>query len=96
MDVQHDPERGQFYIPLANGEEASLFYNMFSDDILDLRHTEVPRSARGQGLADALVRFALAYVREHNLNLIVTCPFVQRWLRKHPEERPAGAVDRSG
>jgi uncharacterized protein len=95
MKVQHDAERQQFYVPLADGEEASLYYNLLSDDLIDLRHTEVPRSARGQGLADALARAALAYAREHHLNVIVTCPFVQRWLRKHPEERPPGTVERS-
>jgi uncharacterized protein len=94
MKVQHDPQRKRFFIPLADGE-AALFYAVFSDDILDLRHTEVPRSARSQGVGDALVRAALAYVREHDFHLIVTCPFVQRWLRKHPEERPIGTVDRS-
>ena len=95
MEVQHDIERREFYIPLADGEEASLWYNMFSDDIIDLRHTEVPRSARGSGLADALARAALAYAREHHFNVIVTCPFVQRWLQSHPDERPAGTVFRS-
>jgi predicted GNAT family acetyltransferase len=94
MNVQHDLEQQRFFIPLEQGE-AALWYTMFSDDILDIRHTEVPRFARGQGLADALVRAALTYAREHQFNLIVTCPFAQRWLAKHPEERPAGTVYRS-
>jgi len=94
MEVQHDSEGQRFFIPTEDGE-AVLSYTMFSDDIIDLQHTEVPRSARGRGLADALIRVALAYAREHALHVIVTCPFAQRWLRKHPEERPAGAVDRS-
>jgi len=94
MEVQHDPERQQFYILLEQGE-AGLWYTMFSDDIMDIRHTEVPRFARGQGLADALVRAALAYAREHHFNLIVTCPYTKRWLGKHPEERPPGTVFRS-
>jgi predicted GNAT family acetyltransferase len=94
MTVQHDPERQRFVIPLADGE-AALLYTIFGDDMLDLRHTEVPRSARRQGVGDALVRAALDYAREHDFHLIVTCPYVQRWLRKHPEERPAGTVDRS-
>ena len=94
MTVQHDPERQRFFIPLEDGE-AVLRYSFFSDDILDLQHTEVPRSARGQGAGDALVRAALAYAREHDFHVIVTCPYAQRWLRKHPEERPAGTVDRS-
>ncbi len=93
MKVQHDPGRRRFFVPLEDGE-AALWYTVFGDDTLDLRHTEVPRSARGQGVGDALVRAALAYGREHDFHVIVTCPFVQRWLRKHPEERPAGTVDR--
>jgi uncharacterized protein len=93
MNVQHDPVRQRFFIPLADGE-AALWYTAFSDDTIDLRHTEVPRSGRGQGVGDTLVRAALAYAREQDFHLIVTCPFVQRWLRKHPEERPAGTVDR--
>ena len=94
MNVQHDPEHHRFFTPFTDGE-ASLSYGFFSDDILDLQHTEVPRAARGHGAGDALVRAALAYAREHGFHVIVTCPFVQRWLRKHPEERPAGAVDRA-
>jgi uncharacterized protein len=94
MTVQHDPEHERFFIRLPDGE-AELQYRFFSDDILDLQHTEVPRSARGQGVGEALVRTALAYAREHDFHVIVTCPYAQRWLREHPEERPAGAVDRS-
>ncbi len=93
MVVEHDPERQRFFIALTDGE-AELFYAPFGDDILDLQHTEVPRSAQGQGVSDALVRGALAYAREHDFRVIATCPYVQRWLRKHPEERPTGIVDR--
>ena len=93
MVVEHDPERQRFFIALADGE-AELFYAPFGDDILDLQHTEVPRSAQGQGVSDVLVRGALAYAREHDFRVIATCPYVQRWLRKHPEERPTGIVDR--
>jgi predicted GNAT family acetyltransferase len=94
MEVQHDLQGQRFFVPLEDGD-ALLSYAMFSDDIIDLQHTEVPRSARGQGVADALIRAALAYSRDHALHVIVTCPFAQRWLQKHPDERPAGAVDRS-
>ena len=51
-------------------------------------HTEVPRSAAGHGVGDALVRAALAFAREQGQRVIATCPYVQAWLRKHPDERP--------
>lgn len=93
MVVQHDAEGRRFFATLADGE-AELFYGYFADDILDLQHTEVPSSAQGQGVGDALVRAALAFAQEQDLRVIATCPYVQRWLRKHPEERPAGMVNR--
>jgi hypothetical protein len=61
---------------------------MVGDDVLNLQHTEVPPSAKGQGVGDALVRHALAYARERGLRVMATCPYVQAWLRRHPNERP--------
>jgi uncharacterized protein len=90
MTVQHDPERSRFFVALADGD-AELVYAPFSDDILDLQHTEVPPSGQGHGVADALVRAALAFARQRNLNVIATCPYVQGWLRRHPQERPGSA-----
>jgi predicted GNAT family acetyltransferase len=87
MTVEHDPQRSRFVVSLSDGE-AELFYAPFSEDILDLQHTEIPPSGRGQGIGDALVRAALAYARERNLHVIATCPYVRDWLRRHPDERP--------
>ena len=74
-------------VTLADGD-AELLYGMFGDDVIDLQHTEVPASGKGQGVGDALVRAALAYARERGLRVMATCPYVQAWLRRHPEERP--------
>jgi predicted GNAT family acetyltransferase len=94
VNVQHDVERSRFVIPVSAGE-AELVYAMAGDDALDLMHTEVPPSDRNHGVADALVRAALAYAREHRLRVIPTCPYVKVWLRRHPEESLASGVDRS-
>jgi uncharacterized protein len=94
MTVQHDPERSRFFIPLNDGV-AELLYELFSEDVLDLQHTEIPRSGRGLGVGDALVRAALTYAREHGFQVMATCPYVQAWLGKHPDERPGAEVNRS-
>ncbi len=86
MTVQHDSEGSRFYVSLPDGE-AELVYAPFTEGILDLQHTEVPASGQGKGVGDALVRAALAYARARNLRVIATCPYVQAWLRRHPEER---------
>jgi predicted GNAT family acetyltransferase len=87
MEIVHDRERQRFVAALPEGD-AELTYGEFGQGIVDLQHTEVPRSARGSGAGDALVRAALAWAREEGLKVVATCPYVQRWLRKHPEERP--------
>ena len=91
MTVQHDIEGSRFVVSLPDGE-AQLVYAPFGDDLLDLQHTEVPPSGHHQGVGDALVRAALAYARERDLNVIATCPYVQSWLRRHPEERPGASA----
>lgn len=88
IEVQHDPERSRFFLSLADGD-AELYYAPFSEDVLDLQHTEVPPAGRGTGIADALVRAALAYAREQGMRVMATCPYARTWLRKHPDERPA-------
>ena len=87
MTVEYDPDKSRFFVRLPDGE-AELFYEPFSDDVLDLQHTEIPPSGRGQGVGDALVRAALTYARERGMRVIATCPYVQLWLRRHPAERP--------
>jgi len=87
MTVRHDPDHSRFLVPLPDGD-AQLVYAMFGDDVLNLQHTEIPPSAKGQGVGDALVRHALAYARERGLQVMATCPYVQAWLRRHPDERP--------
>jgi uncharacterized protein len=88
MTVEHDPEHSRFVVRLPDGD-AELLYARFSEDVLDLQHTEVPPSGHGKGVADALIRAALAYAREHGMRVMATCPYVQKWLRRHPAERPA-------
>jgi hypothetical protein len=91
MTVQHDIEGSRFVVSLPDGE-AQLVYAPFGDDLLDLQHTEVPPSGHDQHVGDALVRAALAYARARDLNVIATCPYVQAWLRRHPEERPGASA----
>jgi predicted GNAT family acetyltransferase len=88
MTLEHDVQGQRFFVRLPDDTEAELVYGEFSDGILDLQHTEVPPTARGTGVGDALVRAALAFARERGHRVIATCPYVQRWLKAHPEERP--------
>ncbi|HEX3275027.1 MAG TPA: GNAT family N-acetyltransferase [Gemmatimonadales bacterium] len=87
LTVRHEPERARFVVALPDGE-AELVYAPFGGDVIDLQHTAVPGSAQGHGVGDLLVRAALDYARSHRVKVIATCPYVQAWLRRHPDERP--------
>jgi predicted GNAT family acetyltransferase len=90
VSVRHDPEQQRF-IGVVPGGEAELVYSYFADTVLNIEHTAVPPGARGQGIADALIRAALAYARDRGFAVMATCPFAQEWLAAHPDERPVPA-----
>jgi uncharacterized protein len=90
LTAQHDSENSRFVIPLEQGE-AELVYQLIGNAAIDLKHTEVPRSAQGHGFAEALVRTALDYARENRLRVIPSCPYVKAWLTRHPEKQAAAS-----
>ena len=49
-----------------------------------LVHTEVPPEYEGQGVASALVRYALDDARARELRVIAICEYVQGYLTRHP------------
>lgn len=67
--------------------EGELIYALPGPGVIDLQHTETDEALRGRGVGEALVRAALAHARRAGLRVIPTCPFVRRWLARHPEEQ---------
>ena len=81
--VTHNEANGQFEIALGN-KKALLQYHR-TDHSITLVHTEVPQASRGRGLGNQLIRAALDYAQFNRLKVIPVCPFVQAYLKKHPE-----------
>lgn len=68
----------------VDGDVAFLAYRRKPDHIL-LAHTEVPEVFRGRGFGGILAKHALDEARKASLSVIVKCPFVTAWLRRHHE-----------
>jgi len=84
LDIGHEPAAHRFVAHTAAGE-AVLEYRPVDATTLDYHHTFVPPALRGGGIASRLTEYALRYARDHGLKVRPTCPFVARYLRRHPE-----------
>jgi len=69
----------------VDGHVAYLEYER-TPNALTLIHTEVPVEIRGRHLADRLVEAALAIGRSEGRRIIVVCPFVRAYLRRHGQD----------
>ena len=85
LQVQNDETKNKFYA-LVEGREAHVEY-AHSGDVYNLMHTFVPEELRGHGVADELVQAALDQIKAQDAKFIPTCPFVQAFLKRHPEYR---------
>ena len=95
MDVQHDPKRHRFVLEVTGGT-AELVYRSVDEHTVNVVHTEVPDAAAGQGIAGTMARAVFAWARQNGMRLVVTCPFVTKWLERHPEEQDLVSPRRAG
>jgi predicted GNAT family acetyltransferase len=52
---------------------------------VSLIHTEVPSEFSGQGIASQLAQGTFELLRESGRKAIPRCPFMSRFLMRHPE-----------
>lgn len=69
----------------AIGEEAYVDVEGSDAQERVLFHTEVSENYAGQGLASVLVRGAVEQAIADGYRIVPVCPYVARWLPKHPE-----------
>lgn len=81
--VSDRPELGRYEVVV--GDQVAVLEYRRKDGQIMLVHTGVPESLRGEGLADLLVRHAMDEARRSGTRVVVRCPFVTAWLRRHHE-----------
>jgi uncharacterized protein len=80
--VRDRPEASRFEA-VRDGQIAFLQYERRPDAFVVL-HTEVPEPLRGRGIASRLAEVVLQSARAEGLPIVLRCPFVRAYLRKHP------------
>jgi predicted GNAT family acetyltransferase len=76
----------------VKGSIAYIDYKL-SHQLLFLIHTEVPAALRGTGVGSLIVQKALEYAKENDYKIVPICPFVQSYLKRHPEWKQVEAPD---
>ena len=80
-----DNVQAQRFEVAVNGEVGFLQYERRPGSLV-LVHTEVPPALRGRQLGNLLAETAIDRAHTEGLQLVVVCPFVRAYLRKHPEK----------
>ncbi|HKI06007.1 MAG TPA: GNAT family N-acetyltransferase [Thermoanaerobaculia bacterium] len=83
LKVQQDEKDRKFYADV-DGQEAVVEYAK-TGNVYDLAHTHVPEELRGKGVGEKLVRGALDEIQRQGAQFLPSCPFIQAFLKKHPE-----------
>ena len=65
---------------------AKIDYKIGKSGNIYLIHTEVPKEITHKGVANKIVREALEWIREHEMKMIPSCPYVKAFLKRNPGE----------
>ena len=58
------------------------------DQVIALLHTEIDADQEGKGYGSQLARAVLADVRARDVSVIVRCPFLAAYVRRHQADYP--------
>jgi uncharacterized protein len=85
VEVRDNPEKRQFEAYVGDDLAGFSAYELTDDGIM-IMHTEVDDAFEGKGVGSAMVRQMLDLIRaDGELKVTVLCPFVNAWLRRHPD-----------
>ena len=86
MQPFNNEQRQEFQVNI-DGEIAYMEYRL-KEGVIYFMHTDVPEKLSGKGIGTSLAAFAFDYAKQQGLKVKVYCPFVQTYLKRHPELSP--------
>ena len=84
--VSNNAAQGQFEVTI--GAATAVLQYRLKGDRISLVHTGVPESLAGRGIGAALAKTALEYAKDHQLRVVVICPYVKEYVKNHPVYQP--------
>lgn len=82
-NVVHNEERSRFETEV-DGVLAVVDYHRRDNTFL-VTHTGVPSQIEGRGVAAALTKALLDYIKDNGLKVRPICPYTRAYIQRHPE-----------
>jgi predicted GNAT family acetyltransferase len=84
MEFKH--EKSRIFLNNEEGKTiAEVTFPETSDNTVNINHTFVDGSLRGQGVADKLLSELAQELKSNNKKAVATCSYAVGWFEKHPE-----------
>ncbi|MDF2589245.1 MAG: N-acetyltransferase [Anaerocolumna sp.] len=84
MEFKHESNR--IYLNNAEGEMvAEVTFPALNDDVVNIIHTFVDDSLRGQGIAGKLMEETVQQLKRTEKKAILSCSYAVNWFEKNPE-----------
>jgi predicted GNAT family acetyltransferase len=84
--VTDNPAASRYELHVGSELAGFVTYQVRSHGtVISLLHTEVEPAFQGEHLATHLARFSLDDARERGLAVLPFCPYINSWIKKHPE-----------
>ncbi|SNS40060.1 hypothetical protein SAMN05443665_1003245 [Actinomadura meyerae] len=83
-EVTDNPGQSRYEITV-DGELAGFVEYERGEGSVVFIHTEVDPAFEGKGIGGALARGALDDVRAKGQSVVPLCPFIKKWIGKHPD-----------
>jgi predicted GNAT family acetyltransferase len=93
LTVVHRPDERRYELLAGGAHAGELVYRDRGGDVVAFLHTEVDATLQRRGLGTALVTGALDDARERGQKVVPLCPFVDAFIRRHPEYADLVAPD---
>lgn len=86
--MEFKKSEGRIYAQSEDGKLlAEVTFPTGKDGVVDINHTFVDDSLRGQGVAGQLLRAAVDEVRAQGKQTRTSCWYAAQWFERHPEEQ---------
>ncbi|NDV70322.1 GNAT family N-acetyltransferase [Dysgonomonas sp. 25] len=81
--IEHNKEAERFEAHV-DGMTAVVDYKK-QNGYYAVTHTGVPKPISGQGIAAALTKALLDYIRKEGAKVLPLCPYTEAYIERHPE-----------